>query len=357
MPDCKMNLIHDVERDLVGRIPADAIAMVSDTLMMRLQDYSVGKASTEVVPYENQNGVILKRYLACLFVDGKSDKTIYQYKRTCIRLSDFIGKYYTEMGVYDIRYFLASERDRGVSARSCENLRANLSAFFQWMATEELIPKNPCRTIKPIKYSDQVRKPFSDVEIDALRSDGSNITEILNNAGGKGANIAEAIRDVEGGGGSSDRDLMRYAMLMTVRYNDSDNEPVSVVVPEGITEIGDYVFAGLHGNFDKVVLPSTVERLGENIFYDASFNNGIVVDCYAPASLNVGDNASDIWYDKEITFRWHINASDFYTYYGKTTPEDGATIEPYRIEGLYLSGGSSLIFNDRQYEISDGAHV
>ena len=188
-----------------------------------------------------------------------------------------------------------------------------------------------------------------------LGVDGSNITEILNNAGGKGANIAEAIKDVEGGGGSSDRDLMQYLYLMTVRHFDAA-ESASIVVPEGITEIGDYAFAGLHGNFDKVVFPSTIERLGENIFYDASFNNGIVVECYAPASLNVGDNASDIWYDKVITFRWHINASDFYAYYGKTTPEDGATIEPYRIEGLYLSGGSSLIFNDRQYEISGGAH-
>lgn len=187
---------------------------------------------------------------------------------------------------------------------------------------------------------------------DKLGVDGSNITEILNNAGGRGANIAEAIKDVEGGG-SSDRDLMRYAMLMTVRNYDNDGEPVSVVVPEGIGEIGDYAFAGLHGNFDKVVFPSTVERLGENIFYDASFNNGIVVDCYAPVSLNVGDNASDIWYDKVITFRWHINASEFYTYINKATPEDGATIEPRVIEGLYLSGGS-LIFNDRQYEISGG---
>ena len=190
---------------------------------------------------------------------------------------------------------------------------------------------------------------------DKLGVDGSNITEILNNAGGRGANIAEAIKDVEGGGGSSDRDLMRYAMAMTVRYNDGDSEPVSVVVPEGITEIGDYAFAGLHGNFDKVVFPSTIERLGENIFYDASFNNGIVVECYAPASLIVGDSADGIW-DDRLTFIWHINASEFYTHVKKATPEDGATIEPRIIEGLYMPSGSNLVFNDRQYVISDGAH-
>ena len=235
MPDYKMNLIHDVERDLVGRIPADVITMVSDTLMMRLQDYSIEKASTEVVPYENQNGVILKRYLACLFVDGKSEKTIYQYKRTCTRLSDFIGKYYTEMGVYDIRYFLASERDRGVSARSCENLRANLSAFFQWMATEELIPKNPCLTIKPIKYSDQVRKPFSDVEIDALRSACASkkeraLIEVLLSTGLRVSELA----------GLTISDIDRQTLSVHVRHGKGDKERVTYITDVAMTHLLSY---------------------------------------------------------------------------------------------------------------------
>lgn len=38
------------------------------------------------------------------------------------------------------------------------------------MLEEELINKNPCRTIKPIKYADKIRLPFSSVDIDALRS-------------------------------------------------------------------------------------------------------------------------------------------------------------------------------------------
>lgn len=166
----KMAVLQTVEEKLVGALSPDQIALVSDAIAQALAPYDVIEGCRELVVYDDTNERILKRYSACLFVDGKSDKTIYQYLRSCRKLADAIGKPYTEMGVYDIRYFLACEKERGVSGRSVENTRANLSAFFQWMTREDLIPKNPCMNIKPIKYTDQVRLPFSSVEIDALRS-------------------------------------------------------------------------------------------------------------------------------------------------------------------------------------------
>lgn len=130
-----------------------------------------------MTPYEPVNERILKRYCGCLFVDGKSNGTIAQYKRTCLKLAEATGKTFPEIGVYDIRFFLANEKSRGLYARSVENQRANLSAFFQWMTQEELIPKNPCLNIKPIKYTDEIRLPFSEVEIDALRGACNTLKE------------------------------------------------------------------------------------------------------------------------------------------------------------------------------------
>lgn len=165
----KMSVLQTVEEKLVGALLPDQIALVSDTIAQALAPYDVIEGRRELVVYDDTNERLLKRYSACLFVDGKSEKTIYQYLRSCRKLAEAIGKTYTEMGVYDIRYFLACEKERGVSGRSLENIRANLSAFFQWLAREDLISKNPCMNIKPIKYTDQIRLPFSSVEIDALR--------------------------------------------------------------------------------------------------------------------------------------------------------------------------------------------
>jgi site-specific recombinase XerD len=165
----KLNVIHALEIALTTNFSSEQIHMVSDTLTKVLSDYNVTKQCTDIVIGESVNERLIRQYCACLFVDGKSEKTTYQYRRTCIRLSNFINKPFTQIGAYDIRYFLAMEKSRGLSNHTIETIRANLSAFFQWLLREELIDKNPCFNIKPIKYTDTVKKAFSDIEIDAMR--------------------------------------------------------------------------------------------------------------------------------------------------------------------------------------------
>lgn len=169
MSDAKTKLIQSLERRLLGKFNRNDIVFISDSLTKILSDYDVTEKCTDVVVYDGINERLIKQYMACLYVDGKSEKTAYQYRRACEKLSEALGKPFPETTVYDIRFYLACEKERGLSNRSIENLRANLSAFFQWMFKEDLIKKNPCMNINPIKYEDVVRKPFSDVEIDRLR--------------------------------------------------------------------------------------------------------------------------------------------------------------------------------------------
>ena len=175
--DCRQELVRNVECALVGTLTMEQIGIVGNALMKCLSEYTVEKQCTELAPYESGNDKLLKQYCACLFVDGKSEKTAYQYRRTAKKLEETVGKPFTEMTAYDIRYFLACEKERGVSSRSVENTRSNISAFFQWMTREDIIPKNPCATIKPLKYEEVVRMPFSEVEIDALRSACESLKE------------------------------------------------------------------------------------------------------------------------------------------------------------------------------------
>lgn len=167
--DCRMELVNALMERLTFLDSADATEVIQQ-LTVVLKEFNVDRIGTELIPYDDQNQKILKRYLACLCIDGKSEKTAYQYKRTAQRLAICTGKNFTEMTAYDIRYFLASEKNRGISNATLENLRANLSAFFQWMTVEDIIGKNPCMSIKPIKIKDEVRFPFSSVEMDLIRS-------------------------------------------------------------------------------------------------------------------------------------------------------------------------------------------
>ena len=170
MTDYRSQLISDVTESLVGQLDHDYIGIVSDEMAIALRDYEVTKRVTDLTVYDGYNEDIQKRYRACMVIAGKSPKTIAQYERIVRKLFLTLQKNYTDITVSDLRYFLAIEKSRGVSNRTLENTRVQLSAFFTWLLDEEMIGKNPCHPIKPIRYTEKVRLPFSSVEIDSIRS-------------------------------------------------------------------------------------------------------------------------------------------------------------------------------------------
>ena len=169
MNDPRLSLLKSIEQCLYQNLDPEEAEEITGAITIILGDYEVTDRCTDVAVLDTTNEKILKTYCACLMVEGKSEKTVYQYKRCVQRLSEFLSKPFPEVGTYDIRFFLASEKQRGLSERSLENIRSYLSAFFTWLHTEEMIAKNPMAAIKPIDYTEDIKKEFSDVEIDRLR--------------------------------------------------------------------------------------------------------------------------------------------------------------------------------------------
>ena len=167
MLDYKMQLIGSIERFLISK-GIDS-SLISDEIVLIFNDYTVTKNCTDLVVYEDENSKHLKKYCACLYVDCKSENTIYQYKRILIRFAEFTNKLYTEITPYDIRCFIAYEKSRGIKNTTLENDRAVLSAFFTWLTLEEVIEKNPCDNINKIKCRQEIKQPFSNIDLDALR--------------------------------------------------------------------------------------------------------------------------------------------------------------------------------------------
>ena len=170
MKDQRMEYIKKLETMLSSVYDAAQISVISNTALKALSDYEISERCTELAPLDDFNERILKRFRACLLIEGKAESTAKQYIRSCKKLDDKIHKRYDEIDVYDLRYYLALETDRGLSKQTVENQRANLSAFFSWLTNEDIITKNPFRQISTIKCDKKVRKIFSDVELDALRS-------------------------------------------------------------------------------------------------------------------------------------------------------------------------------------------
>lgn len=170
MADHKMDLVNDVTVSLVTKLEPGDLETVTDEMLLALRNYDVTKHTTDIVTYDGFNEKIIKRFVACLQISGRSEKTIAQYERAVKKLFGVLQKNFTDMTVSDIRLYLAFEKNRGISNVTLNTTRSILFSFFSWLIDEELIVKNPLRTIAPIKCEEKVRLPFSSVEIDAMRS-------------------------------------------------------------------------------------------------------------------------------------------------------------------------------------------
>lgn len=169
MSDYRNDLMRSIEEAMLQVSDPEEREKAARRILCALNDYEVTKRCTDLTIYDDTNDRIIRKYSACLMVDGKSPKTIEAYARQIRKFGEFIGRPLTEIGIYDIRYFLACEKERGVSDRTLENTRSYISTFYQWLSAEEIIRKNPCINLKPIKYVDKERMAFSAVELDALR--------------------------------------------------------------------------------------------------------------------------------------------------------------------------------------------
>ena len=219
--DYRTMFVRDIESELIDLLDSDQIQAVSAAVVRVLSDYEITERCTQIVPTTSQNETLCRRYLACLLVDGKSKNTVYQYGRHLARLSEAVRKDYTEMTAYDIRYYLACRKESGLKNRSLDN-----------------IGKNPMATIKPIKCTREVRKPFSDVEIDALRSACRTPKEraLIEFLLSSGVRVSEL-------SGMDVSDIDMTGMTVHVRHGKGDKERMTYINPVTVLHLKKYLLA------------------------------------------------------------------------------------------------------------------
>lgn len=234
--DYKAAFVRDVEERLVTKFSQQEMSLISVAIVSALENYEMSERCTDLVLYNDENERLLKRFAACLLIDGRSQGTITQYIRSCKQLADITQKNYTEMGIYDVRFFLAKLAERGLSERTRDNQRANISAFFQWMVNEEFIPKNPIAALKTIKYKEEVRLAFSDVEVDRIRSACKKpkeraLVEIL---------LTTGVRVNEASNLKVD-DINKDTCAVHVRHGKGNKERITYTTPVAMRHVSAYI--------------------------------------------------------------------------------------------------------------------
>lgn len=174
----KSTIIIDVRTEIIDKVLSaltgveqEIIERVERTLCIELQEYEVFKRTTEIVPHDNTNLSLVRKFIATKKLEGKSERTLKKYQPELEKLVDFLNKKLYEVDTYDLRLYLALYKDnRKITNRTLDNIRKTISSFFGWMHDEGLISRNPAKALKQIKYEKIVRKPFTVVERDKIKN-------------------------------------------------------------------------------------------------------------------------------------------------------------------------------------------
>lgn len=173
--DARVDIVNGVVDAMRGMIGGDAVNRLEEILLTELKKYEVEERTTDIVVRDGTAEGLLRKFLATKRVEGKSENTLDYYSRTLqIFLLELDRRIY-EVTAFDLRYYLAAYKEKKkVGNRTLDNMRKVLSSFFGWLADEGFIPKNPCRSLKQIKYDKVIRKPFSKEEMEKLRTACTN---------------------------------------------------------------------------------------------------------------------------------------------------------------------------------------
>ena len=113
---------------------------------------------------------LLQRFIATKKLEGRSEKTLVQYKKMIDRLLQYMDKNIMCATSDDIRRYLTEYYENSKCSKvSIDNIRRVLSSFFNWLEDENYILKSPVRRIHKIKSAATVKEVYTDDELELLR--------------------------------------------------------------------------------------------------------------------------------------------------------------------------------------------
>lgn len=140
------------------------------------------------------NEEMINRFVDAKLIEGKSEKTLYNYRNEIYKLMSYLNKPYNEITAEDIRRFMSYRKTSNkLKSVSIQNIRQYLKSFFKWLAREEYITKNPMDKIDVIKVEQKVIDTLSDEEAEIIRCACNNERDlaIIDLLSGSGMRVSE----------------------------------------------------------------------------------------------------------------------------------------------------------------------
>lgn len=166
----KDEFITNVLSRMMGTITQEQCAELKTALYMELQEYEIQRRCTELMDVDQSYIHYLQLFLARKKTEGKSERTIEQYKMHLTHMLQYLNMAVEKITENDLFVYLAKyKKDKDVSNVYLDNIRLVFSSFFGWLNAKGYISKNPTSGLEPIKVEKKIKQPFTDEELEKLR--------------------------------------------------------------------------------------------------------------------------------------------------------------------------------------------
>lgn len=171
----KKLLLADIEKSLGEIETVKNVQRIVEAVADALASYDVEALPSEDDRTEDEN--LLELFFSAKVVEGRSKGTIEQYRYTLEALKKELGVPFSKVTVHHLRTYLMREKERGVSLSTLEGKRYVYKSFFGWCWREELLEKDHTVNLKPIRQVKVIRKPFTEVEVEKLKTAAKTVRD------------------------------------------------------------------------------------------------------------------------------------------------------------------------------------
>lgn len=163
----KLTFAAELKDRLSDKLTLKDINIVLEALTDQMPLYEMDRRNDNASQKEFDD--MLNLFMDAKRIEGRSEKTLERYKYILNRFRKTDNTPIREITVYNIRNYLSSEKNRGISDNTIRGYRDVFLSFFGWIHREGLIQVNPCANLNPIKCRKEVRLPYSDIDIEKMK--------------------------------------------------------------------------------------------------------------------------------------------------------------------------------------------
>ena len=164
-------LINDILNGMAGELSKEQMTALKTTLYIKMHDYQVERISTAVSEVNGSWVYWLNLFLARKGTEGKSERTLEQYRIHLKILLSYLNKNIQDITDEDLFcYLITYKKLRRVSNAYLDHIRLVFCSFFGWLQKKKYITINPAIGLEPIKSEQKIKKPFTGEEMEQIRN-------------------------------------------------------------------------------------------------------------------------------------------------------------------------------------------